>query len=388
MHLLNCLLLSLTAIKAMDIPNFVAAEGAISRTLGQIIPHQISLSSKHLIEHVFFDSNRNIRDNQALLKYFETEEFKEIMKVRGAALELYDHQSWYEPGKSNTEILAHLRELAKDDFPEKINHPLFILSFREFHPNTIDLLVKSDAFNRYIDDRAALQELIEKMHDSIEVWEKVLPRLKKKLANYWMQEALNNDNVWAIPAFGKYLESVENGEYLSVQLQDSAVPEKTQNRIAYLFYVRGLTPTTSLSTVAKVLNTLYSQNLLFLLYNSPEYHGILNDPFKAFQLKSMLVGDIIEDPFFKNLKVAATRRYNGKFDVLNSLRDPTPFKDFGFSKLRDFKPYQVYIANYERATELYEEIKRNPTAYKTFTSNSRQMKFLRFAAYSHLIPVE
>ena len=107
----------------MDIPNLGAAEGAMSRTLGQIIPNQLPLPSRHLIENVFFDSNRKIRDKEALLKYFETEEFKEILKVRGTALELYDQRSLYEVANSNTEILAHLRELAKNDFPEKINHP-------------------------------------------------------------------------------------------------------------------------------------------------------------------------------------------------------------------------------------------------------------------------
>jgi hypothetical protein len=129
----------------MDIPNLGAAE----RTLAQVIPHHLPLSYQESIEHVFFGSNRNIRDGQALLKYFETEEFKEILKVRGTALALYDHQSWYEPENSNSEILAHLRELAKNDFPEEINHPLLILRFRKFHQNTIDLLVESDAFNRF-----------------------------------------------------------------------------------------------------------------------------------------------------------------------------------------------------------------------------------------------
>jgi hypothetical protein len=172
------------------------------------------------------------------------------------------------------------------------------------------------------------------------------------------------------------------------QLSGKAVREENWNRITYLFHVRSFTASTALSKVAQVLNTLHSQKSLDLLDNGPAYRDISNDPFRAFQLKSLLEGDILEDPLLESLKVAATRSYMGKLDVLNSLRDPVPVDAFAFNKLRNFKPYQDYIADYERATELYEEIKRNPTAYKTFTSNWRQMKFLRFAAYSHLIPVE
>jgi hypothetical protein len=159
-------------------------------------------------------------------------------------------------------------------------------------------------------------------------------------------------------------------------------------QVGYLHKLQSLTPTTDLNKVAQVLSRLYKHKILYLLDNSPIYGNIINDPFKSFQLKSLLADEVIQDPLLEKLNVAAAGRYKRKLEVLNSLKEPTPFKAIDFNNLGKFRPYQDYIADSRRATKLFEEIKSNPGAYKTFASNQKQLKSLKYAAYSRLIPAE
>jgi hypothetical protein len=199
---------------------------------------------------------------------------------------------------------------------------------------------------------------------------------------------LHNDNVWTIPEFEKFLEKKSNKDHLYKLLSGTEVTEESWNRITYLSHFRKITHTTDLGAVAQILTELQRHKSLDLIDNGPAYHDIISDPFRAFQLKTLPERNVLAYPSFQSLKLAATRNYKGQLEVLISLWDFTPFKAIEFNKLKNFKPYQAYISDYGRATNLYEAIKRNPKAFKTFTSNSGQMKFLKLAAYSHLIPNE
>jgi hypothetical protein len=147
--LTHFLIVTLTTVNAMNLPNLAASEAAIVRDIEPFLFNEFSLAAHGPVQYVFYNHDWKLKDTKALLKYFETEEFKEILKEEGNALELYDYWSSSKPANSNPIILEKLREFAKNTFPDEILHPSFILEFEEAHPNTIDLLLKSPAFKRF-----------------------------------------------------------------------------------------------------------------------------------------------------------------------------------------------------------------------------------------------
>jgi hypothetical protein len=400
MKLLVNLLIS-TAINAMNVPHFVSPEMEFIARYAPGMAQSIAnapYTVLHPIQPIVFC--KEIRDKRNSINFLKSEKVQDLLKTPGHRIELYNYISWMVPSLFNPKALVLIREWALEDFPKEIHEASYILSFGMKHQKLIDILVETPAFKKFIQDRKALEEVVEGMHafrppilwglvyETPPFWNNILPKLDKRLGDLWVKDIINGEKFWTMPEFGKYVDRPESPGFLHEQLIDAQMPPKIWSRISCLQTLRRLTSTTKLSKVVEDLTDIYMEGFLDLLDYSPVYLEILKDPFKSFRLNSMLKGDVLTDPHFENLKVAARRKYIDKLDVLKSLRDPTPFDWNEFDKLGDFKPYQKYIANHGRATNLLIEIKAKPETYQTFMSNEQQMKILKVAAYSHLVTAE
>jgi hypothetical protein len=190
----------LTTAVSMTVPSASSLkplEGAIVRATSAKLGNVQRLNANRAVEEILGLLKANAKNYEDLVaKYFENSKFNELAKNQREVVKIYDKINLHLKTQpvAQAKFMNRLRELAFNrGFPEKISTVPQFLALRNSRPETIEYILESPGFQGFSKSIPLLDLLVkeitkERKNGGGQVWNKIVPKLRDKLADLWANE--------------------------------------------------------------------------------------------------------------------------------------------------------------------------------------------------------